>query len=382
VHYGNTIPGSRANPCVSSPTQTKRGRMVVNVAFAASTAWRKRERGDRRRKQDESGLKGARLARQVEFEVVGPYDLALSLRAARSFVSRSGGGATGGSAGGPRGAAPLDTAPAAAAPAPDEVLAEPVWIEGSPVLVEVRQPTSHDTKVQATASPVVTEEALVTMARKLVNADLALSPFYRHAAPHPLMGPLTQSLYGLKAFRPASLFEMMVTAVTEQQISLSAAYRIRERLVTTFGRHINGVMAFPAPRTLASASIEELMKSGLSGRKAEYIGGLAQAVAEGRLDLESMESLPDNAIRDRITAIRGFGTWSAEYVLIRGLGRPDVVPVGDLGIQTLLGKILGDGSRMSANGVQRALEPFAPFRGLAVFYLLVGSRLGLIGEGV
>ena len=77
-------------------------------------------------------------------------------------------------------------------------------------------------------------------------------------------------------------------------------------------------------------------------------------------------------------AMRGFGRWSADYVLVRGLGRPDVVPVDDLAIQSLLGRVLGDGSRLAPDEVRGVLEPFAPFRGLAVFYILAGSRMALL----
>lgn len=216
------------------------------------------------------------------------------------------------------------------------------------------------------------------MARRLVNADLELLPFYERAHDHPLLGPLVTGLRGLKAFRPATSFQMLVMAATEQQISLIVARHIYERLVQRFGESVDGAMVFPRPKTLAEASIEALRECGLSQRKAEYIGGLAHFVSSDNLDLEALETLPDDEVRAHIMAIRGFGLWSADYLLVRGLGRPDVVPEGDLGIQTLLGRLLGDGGRLTPDGVHRALEPLAPYRGVAVFYLLVGTRLGLV----
>ncbi len=79
-------------------------------------------------------------------------------------------------------------------------------------------------------------------------------------------------------------------------------------------------------------------------------------------------------MRARIVSLRGFGPWSAEYVLIRGLARADAVPVDDLAIRTVIGKLLGDGGRPTSAEAAALLVPLAPYRGLAAFYLLVADR--------
>ena len=298
----------------------------------------------------------AAAAAALRFGVSEPYDLALSLRAAASFAHGR-----------------VDPAGTT-----EEVLRSPVRIAGVATLLEVREAATEPPALEAVARPAASPEAVEALARRLVNADLDLLPFYERAYDHPLLGPLTSSLRGLKAFRPATLFQMLVMAATEQQISLVAAYHIYGRLVERFGEPVDRLMVFPRPQALAEASLEELRECGLSQRKAEYIGGLAQLVSSGNLDLEALDSLPDDEVRAQIMAIRGFGLWSADYLLIRGLGRPDVVPEGDLGIQTLLGRLLGDGGRLTPEGVHRVLEPLAPYRGVAVFYLLAGTRLGLV----
>jgi DNA-3-methyladenine glycosylase II len=209
----------------------------------------------------------------------------------------------------------------------------------------------------------------------VVNAKMDLKPFYRLATGHPIVGPIARAFHGLKPFRPASLFEMLVTAVTEQQISMIAAGRIRARLIERFGDRVEEEPVFPGPGALARASLEELKGCGLSRRKAEYIRDLAGTIVSGELDLEALEEAASDVVRARIVALRGFGPWSAEYILIRGLARPDAVPYEDLGVRTVLGKLLGDGSRSGTAEAERLLAPFAPYRGLAVFYLLVAARL-------
>jgi DNA-3-methyladenine glycosylase II len=309
----------------------------------------------------------------VRFETRGPFSLELSLRAARSFAPRE----------------PADEA------TDFSTLRSPIWLNGRATIIELQQseaqPVGLQTRgtskhaiddrpavLEATSRPRAERQATEAIARRLVNAELDLRPFYQVAAGHPVIGPLTRALHGLKAFRPPTLFEMLVIAVIEQQISLIAAYRIRERLVQKFGEGVDGLTVFPTPTSLAEASVEALMECGVSRRKAEYIGGSAELLESGAVDIEDWAKLSDDDVRERVTAIRGFGRWSADYLLVRGLGRADVAPADDLGIQTLLGRLLGEGPRLTPDAVRQVLEPFAPFSGLTVFYLLAGSRLSLI----
>ena len=258
----------------------------------------------------------------------------------------------------------------------DVALREGVRLEGRPSLLEIRQVSSSPAVVTVLARPAPASTAeLRALAERIVNARLDLSPFYRSAADHEVVGPLTRRLHGLKPFRPAGLFDMLVTAVIEQQISLVAARHIRGRVVARFGDQVEGEPVFPEPETIAAAPLGELTACGLSHRKAEYVNGVATAIVEGTLDLGALEQAADDEVRARIVSLRGFGAWSAEYVLIRGLARPDAVPFDDLGVRSVIGRLLGDGSRPTATQAAALLEPLAPYRGLAAFYLLVAARL-------
>jgi DNA-3-methyladenine glycosylase II len=132
---------------------------------------------------------------------------------------------------------------------------------------------------------------------------------------------------------------------------------------------------------LGESSIAELMACGLSRRKAEYVGGVAYAVAGGHLDLGRLEAMPDDDVRALLLQIRGLGPWSAEYFLVRGLSRPDRVPADDLGLRSVVGRYLGRGHRLSPQGTLRKLAAFKPFRGLAAFYLLAYARLSKDAAG-
>jgi DNA-3-methyladenine glycosylase II len=281
--------------------------------------------------------------------VQGPYDLALSLKARASFSPEPAG----------------DTI----------VLRMAVRIDGRPVLLEVQQTSAVPPLLQVSSRDDAPPERLQEQARWVVLADLDLGPFYRMAENHPILGPIATLFHGMKPIRSATLFEMAVDAVIEQQISLIAARKIRFRVVERFGEKQAGLWIFPGPETLARASPEELRACGLSGRKSEYINGLARDIVDGSFDLDDLKGMSDDAVRSVIGGIRGFGRWSADYILIRGLGRPDAVPADDLAVRTIVGKYLGDGGRMMAQQVEGALQPFVPYRGIAVFYLLVYHRL-------
>ncbi len=286
---------------------------------------------------------------RVSITPAAPFDLERSLAAMASFVPRIVSGAA----------------------APRAVL----WLGARPVLAEFRQKSRCGRSVTVTTdAPPSARARLREAAAWLLSAELDLRPFYRLAARHPVLVALARSLRGLKPLRPASLFEMAVIAITEQQISLAAAYHIRQRLIERFGTSRGPLWAFPAPQRLARAPLRALRACGLSGAKSEYIAALARKVARGTLDLEALRAMPDDEARAVLCAQRGFGPWSADYVLVRGLGRVDCVPADDLGVRDAVGKYLGGGRRVSAKTAARLLEPFAPYRGLAVFYLLVAHR--------
>jgi DNA-3-methyladenine glycosylase II len=281
--------------------------------------------------------------------VQGPYDLGLSLQARSSFSPE---------------------------PEPETaVLQAAVRIAGKPALLEVRQATDDSTVLQITSPDAVDSERLREQAGWIVLATLDLRPFYRIAKNDSIIGPLARQFRGMKPIRPATLFEMAVDAVIEQQISLAAARAIRARVVERFGERKAGLWIFPGPEALAQAPLDALRACGLSGRKAEYINGLAGKIVDGSFDPDNLKGMSDDEVRSTIGGIRGFGRWSADYILIRGLGRPDAVPADDLAVRTIVGKYLGKGSRLTAEQVEQRLQPFVPFRGIAVFYLLVHHRL-------
>jgi DNA-3-methyladenine glycosylase II len=156
----------------------------------------------------------------------------------------------------------------------------------------------------------------------------------------PVIATLDARFPGLRTVRQFDLFAALIRCVSAQQVNLRWATTTRRRLAETFGdRHMLDSHAVYSlnPARIARADVAELRALQFTTRKAEYIIAIAEAIATGTLDLPTLAALPNNEVIARLTAIRGVGRWTAEWVLARTLGRP-VVVAGDLGMRKAVGR--------------------------------------------
>jgi DNA-3-methyladenine glycosylase II len=226
------------------------------------------------------------------------------------------------------------------------------------------------------AKPAV-RTALRLEAAQLLGESWDVPGFCHTAAADPMLAPLVRPGGGLWGLRPTLTpdpFEMLVGAISAQQVNLAFAFATRARLVRRYGTplELGGVRiyAFPPPAILAAAPVAELRTMQFSERKAEYIIGLARELATGRLDLTALANASDEAVIARLTAIRGLGRWTAEWFLARALGRPDVCPADDIGVRRALEALCWGGRPRAVAGVRRRAQAWRPYRSLATHYLL------------
>jgi DNA-3-methyladenine glycosylase II len=219
--------------------------------------------------------------------------------------------------------------------------------------------------------------ALRREAAQLLGERWDLAGFYEAAAVDPWLAPLVLPGGGLWGLRPTLApdpFEMLVGAISAQQVNLAFAFATRARLVRRYGTPMDfagvTVHRFPAPAVLAEVPAAALRELQFSQRKAEYIVGLAAECASGRLDLAALTGVPDEAVVARLTAIRGLGRWTAEWFLARALGRPDVCPADDLGVRRAFEALCFGGRGRDAAAVRRRARAWRPYRSLATHYLL------------
>jgi DNA-3-methyladenine glycosylase II len=229
-------------------------------------------------------------------------------------------------------------------------------------------------------------DAALSEIRHIFALDLDVSGFYRSAATDPVLGELVAKLYGLRPTLAPLPFEMLVSSVCAQQVNLTFAFAVRRRLVERFGTPVKmgggiTVYGFPSPQVVARAQVAELRAMQLTTRKAEYIIGLARQVADGALDLSALRERSNDDVIAALTAVRGFGRWSAEWFLARGLGRGDVCPAGDLGVRKAFEHFYGRGRSLSERAIRRRAARWGPHQNLAVHYLLAGARTGSPAAG-
>lgn len=129
--------------------------------------------------------------------------------------------------------------------------------------------------------------------------------------------------------------------------------------------------AFPSPHAVAALSPAIGHSIGLSHQKVRALLELARAINRHDLDIESLADEPDDVVRDRLLELRGVGRWTAEYALLRGLGRVHIFPGDDVGAQQRLARWLGKSRPLNYEGVRRAVAPWQPCSGLVYFHLLL-----------
>jgi len=223
----------------------------------------------------------------------------------------------------------------------------------------------------------------LTLARQVVahilSTEVDLRPFYRKAADDPVLAPLVERLYGLHLSQMPSVFEGLVFAITGQQIASRVARLIRTLIVQRFGPSMlmDGRLyrAFPSPQRLLEIGTAGLREVKLSTRKAEYILDIAAQGDRGVLDLEGMAMLPSAEVVKRLTALRGVGRWTAEWVMLRALSRPDVFPAGDLALRRAVSALGGSEGELSEAEVRAFGERWGPFKSLATVYIFAARHL-------
>jgi 3-methyladenine DNA glycosylase/8-oxoguanine DNA glycosylase len=170
------------------------------------------------------------------------------------------------------------------------------------------------------------------------------------------VGPLP-----IRPQRGGSAFAYLTRAILAQQISVAAARSIANRIKARFGWPLR-------PEHVTGAGDAELRALGLSRQKAAYLRDLAAHTRDG-LPLDRLSRLPDERVIEALTVVKGIGRWTAEMYLMFRLGRPDVLPVDDLGIRTAMRRVNRMRGMPKKDRMCRIAEPWRPYRTVACLYL-------------
>jgi len=210
---------------------------------------------------------------------------------------------------------------------------------------------------------------------RMLGLQANLKGFYRHAANDARLSILARRFRGVKPPQFPSLLEALVNGIACQQFSLAAGIQILNRLSEKFGMSVTetGIRAhtFPRPEDLAALKPEPLRNLGFSRQKAGAIIELSRAIVAGNLGRDGFLSLDDGSAVQQLCRLRGVGRWTAEYVLLRGLGRLHIFPGDDVGARNSLRKWLGLRKPLDYDGVRRLIARWEPYAGLTYFHMLL-----------
>ena len=255
----------------------------------------------------------------------------------------------------------------------DETYRRVLAINDRAILVEVTQEKARlDITITGTTLDTAVKQETTTALERLLGIRHDLSNFYKFASRHPRLNNLTTQFRGLKAPRFASVFEGVVNGISCQQLSLTVGIIILNRLAERCGLSFGPAMyAFPRPEDVARLNESDLRMLGYSGNKARALIELSESIVEGRLDLRELERLDNQECFERLVTLRGVGRWTAEYVLLRGLGRTDVFPGDDVGARKNLERWLRLRKKLDYDRVQRVLSKWKGYGGLIFLHLLL-----------
>jgi len=220
----------------------------------------------------------------------------------------------------------------------------------------------------------------IRVLRKILGLDVAPEPLLRRTLADRRLRPAALALRGMRPPRFADWFETFASVVPFQQLSLDAGVAIVARLVERFGERVEWSgrqhRAFPTAQRVADARLDALRKCGLSARKAESLRYLARAVDSNELSEASLSSLSTADALRTLVELPGIGPWSASLILLRGLGRLDVFPPGDVGAARALRTLL---RLKTGASIERLVENFGECRGYLYFCGLGGA---LVAKGL
>jgi DNA-3-methyladenine glycosylase II len=219
------------------------------------------------------------------------------------------------------------------------------------------------------------EESARAILERMLGVHHDLKAFYKLATNDPRLQPLVEEFRGLKPPQFPTAFEALVNGIACQQLSLLVGILLLSRLAQLTGvmlaKATDRAHAFPDAADLAGVKALSLKSLGFSTNKSQASLDISSAIRDRRLNLESLVQLDNQVALQQLVNLKGVGRWTAEYVLLRGLGRLDIFPGDDVGARKKLAEFLRKKRPLDYEGVQRAVAGWQPYAGFVYFHLLL-----------
>ncbi|MED4970570.1 DNA-3-methyladenine glycosylase family protein [Parageobacillus toebii] len=245
----------------------------------------------------------------------------------------------------------------------------PLYVQQIPIAVTVESiGTKEEPRFLVTAPYPERKKEIIERISHLFQWNTPLAPIHEHFQRTELQ-PLFTEYQGMPLILDFDLYFCLTKCLIHQQLNLKVAYRLTERFVKTFGTQIDGVWFYPRPEDIASLSYDELKQLQLSGRKAEYIIDTSRLIADGKLSLEELAHQNEEEVMEQLLSIRGIGPWTVQNFLLFGLGKPNVFPKADIGLQRAIQRLLGLSQKPSIKQMEELSKRWEPYLSYASLYL-------------
>ncbi len=200
-----------------------------------------------------------------------------------------------------------------------------------------------------------------------------LQPFYQHMKQDMLLDNLCQKFYGLRLIGIPELFEALSWSIIGQQINLTFAYKLKQRLVHAMGEHLSfeghDYYLFPSPHKISNMSPDDFAGWQYSASKAKYLVGVAKAIDQGSISKTGLLDSSDEQSLATLLQLKGIGPWSAHYVMMKCLRMTNAYPVADIGLHNAIKASLGHNEKPSRTELDTFGRRWYPWQAYATFYL-------------
>ena len=248
-----------------------------------------------------------------------------------------------------------------------------LYLGEEPFVVEFSAPGNGVLEVKVFGEPSVRQmiEARA-LGRRIFSLDHPVARIYNMMSRDPRLRTLCQKHNGLRIIETQSIFEMGATAIIGQQVNLRFTAKIERQMIGLWGKRVrlagHEYVGFPTAKSICRLPTWKLRSIQFSQRKAEYLVAFAKVIASGELDDEILYKLPDEEARQQLTRYRGIGDWTADMILMRALGRLDILPSQDTGLRTAYGLVFHR-DRPTSEDLTALTSSWKGFRSYAAFYL-------------
>ncbi|MCD7036339.1 DNA-3-methyladenine glycosylase [Metabacillus sp. GX 13764] len=241
--------------------------------------------------------------------------------------------------------------------------------ESAPHVIKVKAVgTAAEPQFEVTGKDPSFKEAAIAEIRRIFQWDVPLADIQQHFSSS-MLSKIFEEHEGTPLILDFSLYASLMRCIIHQQLNLAFAQVLTERFVHQFGECVDGVWFFPSPETAAEIEVQQLRDLQFSGRKAEYVIDTSKLIASGEIDLEKMKHESNEEIMKKLIKVRGIGAWTVQNILLFGLGRQNLFPLADVGIQNALKQVYGMEKKPTAEEMEELSKDWHPYLSYASLYL-------------